>query len=551
MSYIDEICGYLLGRGYITREEVSKLMKGLGESSSALFEDDDNYGDDDWIEQEEEPSDVQEEEASAEGRRKGKSKGKPHNFGGRRGNDGKCVEITAPELDAKIPTLDWGLKLMQFLAFLQWLGGTGKMESEWSWEAFVKEVDKFYELGQDGLARALKGKKKIEKFGKNQIALLILYSHGQGLMPPDALDGYMGPVVAAFNSEMGDFLATEWTVNKHAWIYRHPNIGTMKRAVIVYNRLRHVLVDSLKDFMSNLYLVVNLTTWNIRHSATPPDLNDDTCRTTELWLRKIPRGSFAMGSPWNEKGRDGNEKRHHVMLTQDFYIGMFECTQRQWELVMGDNPSTYKGDCRPVENVSYDMIRGKEAGAGWPAFGHAVDSSSFMGRLQEKTGLVFDLPTEAQWEYACRAGTTTALNSGKDLVSTELDTNMNEVGRYVYNRDDGNGGFTEHTKVGSYMPNGWGLYDMHGNVKEWCLDWYVYGYEQRPPRRLRKTAMMTNPTGPSTGSWRVIRNGCWHLEAARCRSAERYRIVPSENYDDIGFRIALIPVQGRYPSSLS
>ena len=541
MSYIDEICGYLLQRGYVTREEISTLIKEFGESPELLDEND--SGVDEWPELVEELYPFHEESSREGGKpRSGKGGG-----GDRRTSGGKNVKVTAPELDAKIPTLDWGFKLTQFLAFLQWLDGTGKAAAEWSWEAFAKEVDKFYEMGQDGLARALKGKKKIEKFGKNQIDLLILYSHSQGLVPPNALDGYTGPVVAAFNSEMGDFRATEWTVNKHAWIYRHPNIGSMKRAVIVYNRLRHVLVDSLKDFMSDLYLVVNLTTWNFRHSATPPDLNDDTCRTTELWLRKIPRGSFAMGSPWSEKGRDDrNEKRHHVMLTQDFYIGVFECTQRQWELVMGDNPSVHKGDCRPVETVSYDMIRGK----GWPIYGHAVDKSSFMGRLQEKTGLVFDLPTEAQWEYACRAGTTTALNSGKDLMSTELDTNMNEVGRYRYNRHDGKGGFTEHTKVGSYMPNGWGLYDMHGNLREWCLDWYVRYYEQRPPRQLQKTAMMTNPTGPSTGSERVVRGGFWALYAERCRSAKRNAGRPDAWDSFTGFRIALIPVQGRDPSSL-
>ena len=109
---------------------------------------------------------------------------------------------------------------------------------------------------------------------------------------------------------------------------------------------------------------------------------------------------------------------------------------------MGSNPSSKTGDCRPVECVSYEMIRGagEQSGAGWPGYGHEVDVTSFMGKLQAKTGVTFDLPTEAQWEYACRAGTTTALNSGKNLTSTGQDANMAEVGRYADNHLDGKGG---------------------------------------------------------------------------------------------------------------
>jgi formylglycine-generating enzyme required for sulfatase activity len=186
-----------------------------------------------------------------------------------------------------------------------------------------------------------------------------------------------------------------------------------------------------------------------------------------------------------------------------------------------------------VEQVSYDMIRGTgaQAGAGWPSCGHAADASSFMGKLQTKTGLTFDLPTEAQWEYACRAGTTTSLNSGKNMMSGDFDDAMDEVGRYWYN---GGSGYSQDctpdngtAKVGSYLPNAWGLYDMHGNVWEFCLDWYednisAYG-----------GALNVNPSNQAqtrsgaTGSQRVFRGGSLKEVAGNCRSAKRASTSPS------------------------
>jgi formylglycine-generating enzyme required for sulfatase activity/pimeloyl-ACP methyl ester carboxylesterase len=234
----------------------------------------------------------------------------------------------------------------------------------------------------------------------------------------------------------------------------------------------------------------------------------DEYRTTKLVLRRIPAGTFTMGSPPDEIGRSDNETRHQVTLTQDFYIGVFEVTQRQWERVMGTWPSYFVNatgrDARPVEQVSYDDIRGSSSGSGWPA-NNSVDASSFLGRLRDKSGLVLDLPTEAQWEYACRAGTTTALNSGKNLTDVSECPNMDEVGRYVYN---GNGTET----VGRYLPNSWGLYDMHGNVWEWCLDWWMESYSADP---------VTDPEGSTTASGRLLRGGCWGFDAGYCRSSKR------------------------------
>ena len=282
------------------------------------------------------------------------------------------------------------------------------------------------------------------------------------------------------------------------------------------------------------YMVVDLTTGKTRYTNEAPDLTSDTCRTTELWMRWIPAGTFTMGSPEDELGRDdrdGREVQHDVTLSKGYWMGIFEVTQKQWSLLTGSNPSYYQGDTRPVECVSYNDIRGTEEGAGWPSGGHEVDAESFLGKLRSKTGLAFDLPTEAQWEYACRAGTTTALNSGKNLTETLVCPNMAEVGRYWYNRSDGRGGYNEHTKVGSYLPNAWGLYDMHGNVYEWCLDWYG-NYPM---------SAVTDPQGSPAGSVRVLRGGRWYSGARGCRSAHRDYYYPSYCSNRIGFRGVVCP----------
>ena len=272
--------------------------------------------------------------------------------------------------------------------------------------------------------------------------------------------------------------------------------------------------------------------------AVPAGGWTDEYKTTKLVLRRLPVGKFWMGSPSEELGRLSNEDLHQVTLTQDFHIGVFEVTQRQWELVMGTKPSycnnaTYYAS-RPVEQVTYNDIRGSSLGAQWPA-NNSVDATSFMGKLRAKTGLTFDLPTEAQWEYACRAGTTTALNSGKNLTDQDQCPNLAEVGRYWYN---GGSGYSQNcttanatAKVGSYLPNAWGLYDMHGNVWDWCLDWYdAYG-----------TSSVTDPKGATTGSLRLLRGGGWGAIASVCRSACRNSISPNTVNSNTGFRACVLP----------
>ncbi len=264
-------------------------------------------------------------------------------------------------------------------------------------------------------------------------------------------------------------------------------------------------------------------------------------RSTHLVLRRIPTGSFLMGSPEDELGRRAHERQREVMLRSDFYMGIFEVTQKQWERVMGDWPSYFTNalyrETRPVEQVSWHDIRGRVDDAGllfgtWPQ-SMAVAPASFMGRLRARTGLDgLDLPTEAQWEFACRAGSTHALNTGFDLEDMQRDDNLAAAGRYWYNGGSAwsiaGSPETGTAEVGSYLPNAWGLYDMHGNIAEWCLDWY----EPWPKATV-------DPPGAITASSRVLRGGSWFHGARYCRSAHRDYYFPSHRGFSIGFRVAL------------
>lgn len=240
----------------------------------------------------------------------------------------------------------------------------------------------------------------------------------------------------------------------------------------------------------------------------------DTYKTTKLVLRKIEPGTFTMGGTCQ------------VTLTNPYYIGVFELTQKQYKLIMGALPHTTGqsfADALPVEGPSWNTVRGAE----WPSSAQAAESS-FMGVLSAKTGLTFDLPTEAQWEYACRAGTTSTYNNGGDSES-----DLRTLGRYTSNRSDGKGGsYSYYTKVGSYAANAWGLYDMHGNVKEWCLDYYSSS---------SLPASATDPVGPLTGSSRMLRGGGWESSASFCSSANRWSCAaPGDGYYDMGFRVKCV-----------
>lgn len=242
--------------------------------------------------------------------------------------------------------------------------------------------------------------------------------------------------------------------------------------------------------------------------ASPTTVWSDEYKTTKLVLRRVEAGDVPT--------HDG------CRITQPFYIGVFEVTAAQWDLVMSSSANPEATDKRAKNYVSYNMIRGDSLGAGWPS-SSAVDATSFLGKLRNKTGLALDLPTEAQWEYACRAGTTSQYNNGG---SSEAD--LRTIGRYSGNQNDGRGGYSGVTTVGSYAPNAWGLYDMHGNVWEWCLDWYASSGALSGP----------DPKGAASGSGCVVRGGGYDSGAVYCSSSSRRYYDPSYGYSRDGFRLA-------------
>ncbi len=239
---------------------------------------------------------------------------------------------------------------------------------------------------------------------------------------------------------------------------------------------------------------------------------DAKLKYVKLELVYIKSGTFMMGSPKDELGRCDDEVQHEVTLTKDYWLGKYEVTKAQYRAVMGKTTSFWSHDDDPV--VLVEWYQAKEFCEKLTAIEKAT------GRLLE--GYEYTLPTEAQWEYACRAGTTTALNSGKNLSGREC-SEMDEVGWYRYNSDN-----TIHS-VGEKKPNAWRLYDMHGNVYEWCLDWYG----DYP------TSAVTDPLGPGNGEKRIVRGGSSNFSANCCRSADRYYCYPRAFKGNLGFRVAL------------
>jgi formylglycine-generating enzyme required for sulfatase activity len=229
----------------------------------------------------------------------------------------------------------------------------------------------------------------------------------------------------------------------------------------------------------------------------------------------IPPGTFTMGSPDSEQDRFDDEGPQTVVtLTHGFFMGQHEVTQAEYQAVIGSNPSYFSGDPnRPVEQVSWDDATNY--------CGKLTAAERAAGRLP--TGYVYRLPTEAEWEYACRAGTTTRFFYGDDPGYTQLGN---------YDWYGSNSGSTTHA-VGLKQPNPWGLYDMAGNVQEWCLDlWGTYpGWS------------VTDPRGPASGSYRVVRGGCWLDDGWDCRSALRLNFTPGDRRIFIGFRAVLAPGQ--------
>ena len=243
-----------------------------------------------------------------------------------------------------------------------------------------------------------------------------------------------------------------------------------------------------------------------------------------------------MGSPTTEEGRNSYELQHRVTLTRDYWLGTFEVTQAQWKAVMGNNPSNFKGDDLPVETVSWEDAK---------AFCERLNNDS---SIKKPAGYRFDLPTEAQWEYACRGGKRGkgylysggdscsevawyVSNSGKSrLQEFDLQTATNkELVEFIRRAGENE---CQPRPCGGKSPNELGLYDMSGNVWEWCRDWSG-----------SYSGDATDPTGPASGSRRVGRGGSWLSNARECRSAYRSSFSPGGRGNNLGFRLALVPVQ--------
>ena len=226
-------------------------------------------------------------------------------------------------------------------------------------------------------------------------------------------------------------------------------------------------------------------------------------------FRWILPGTFQMGSPATEAERGEGEIQHEVTLTQGYWLAVTACTQVLWQAVMGENPSNFKDDPRnPVEQISWDDVR------------------QFIAKLNERFPILNAcLPSEAQWEYACRARTTTPFSFGENITPEQV----NYDGNFRY-ADGKKGPYRERTvPVGSLPPNPWGLYEMHGNVWEWCEDWYG-AYEMQP---------QSDPHGADTGAGRVLRGGSWFRSGRGVRSANRDYYEPGGRGSDFGFRLAL------------
>lgn len=228
----------------------------------------------------------------------------------------------------------------------------------------------------------------------------------------------------------------------------------------------------------------------------------DTTKGLQLHMVAIEGGSFMMGSDLEVE-----EQPIHEVILDDYYIGMFEVTQHQWKTIMGHNPSRYKGDSLPVEQISWNTVQ------------------RFLTKLNTLTGKNYRLPTEAEWEYAARAGTSSLFHFG-DCLSTDQ---ANYNGNFPYKTCPTGVYRKKHLPVGSFAPNAWGLYDIHGNVWEWCNDIYADEYYKSSPKE--------NPQGAEKGTYRVIRGGGWGYFADGCRSANRGFYGASISYDGIGLRL--------------
>jgi formylglycine-generating enzyme required for sulfatase activity len=249
----------------------------------------------------------------------------------------------------------------------------------------------------------------------------------------------------------------------------------------------------------------------------PSKIGDILKNSLGMKLTYIPAGDFVMGSPETEANRGDDEGQHKVVFTQPILMATTAVTQKQWRAIMGISQGEQRDEADPSSK-----LRGE--GDDYPIYFVSWDDAvDFCRKLSQKERREYRLPTEAEWEYACRAGTTTPFNTGETITSDQANYNGNFVygiGAKGENRD-------QTVTVGMFKPNAWGLYSMHGNVSTWCSDWYG-DYPK---------ADVTDPQGAGSGEGRVVRGGSWFGEPTACRSAARYKKPPEGRFNFIGLRV--------------
>ncbi len=272
-------------------------------------------------------------------------------------------------------------------------------------------------------------------------------------------------------------------------------------------------------------------------------------------LVRIPTGEFVMGSPEGEEDRDDDETQHRVRITKPFYLGMYEVTVGDFRQFVTD--TGFKTDAEKDGEGGWGWNEaegnfGRDPKYTWRNLGftqtdrHPVanvswnDAVAFCGWLSQKEGRTYRLPTEAEWEYACRAGTTTRFYHGDDLeglakVGNVADASLKPKWPSAVWAITSSDGYAFTSPVGGFRPNDFGLYDMHGNVWEWCSDWYEPTYYVKSP--------LNDPFGPITGHDRVLRGGGWDSRAQSLRSAVRNPLEPGYRVNDFGFRVAQVPAE--------